>query len=304
MTSRTRRVAPWIGAAAFVFVVFIVALAGQHSFAEPTATPGATAPAPAYTFTFPTGWKQTAAGGGATVLMANQGNVGGIELLGAPGPEPDGLTALLPNHSQVTAVSQAQVVAGKVVIFDMVRTLPAAQVQAGDMTTWSETHCLLVRNNVTYDIWSRQTPSTPAADARRGLISILQSLRWADQAAVNYGLVTMVYTTSKEALPGGAIWGDFDVTVVLRNNTPGKLTGLKLMVQQVVSNNTYPTEVPRVDVSSVPVAPLTAGQTVTLIVKGFHADHPELTQEVLVNVVGAEGAAKMPLKTAFRPGAD
>ena len=100
----------------------------------------------------------------------------------------------------------------------------------------------------------------------------------------------------------GKIFGSFDVSVTVINHSERDLENVKTTAKLETSNRTYPKSLNAKATKLATITTLKAGEEREVVFKGFQIDHPELVQELIINVVDHGEIKKVRLLGAFPPG--
>lgn len=104
----------------------------------------------------------------------------------------------------------------------------------------------------------------------------------------------------------GRIQGEFRVKARLLNRSPERLDRVKLLIDQLANNDRYPRLLPDRRSQVRTAGPLPPGEAITVDLGTFRPFHPELDQEIVVNVLSDQAqpgsVRKLPYLSAFPPG--
>lgn len=146
------------------------------------------------------------------------------------------------------------------------------------------------------------------AMAVTGVVAALLIYLRASQPATDTAGVAVeeVRLESAAVRPDGRIWGEFAVSVTLRNLSATRLDEVKLLVDQLANNRTYKKLLPTRRSLVETAGPLAPGERVTVGVGPFRPFHPELDQEIVVNALSDRmqpgSVRKLPYLAVFPPG--
>ncbi|MDF2546075.1 MAG: hypothetical protein K0R93_973 [Anaerosolibacter sp.] len=107
----------------------------------------------------------------------------------------------------------------------------------------------------------------------------------------------------QEGEQDGYIYGKFNVVVTVRNNTDHEMKNIKITARLESSFSNYPKAAPKVTATKMDVIKqISSGETKEIFFSDLTVDHPEVIQELFINVVGQGEAEKIKIPVAFPPG--
>jgi outer membrane murein-binding lipoprotein Lpp len=107
----------------------------------------------------------------------------------------------------------------------------------------------------------------------------------------------------KEGDKAGHIYGKFNVAVTVRNRTNTEMNNVKVTAKLESSFNNYPKAMPKTAVTKMDVIKqIGPGETKEVFFSDLTVDHPEVVQELFINVVNQGEAKKIKVPVAFPPG--
>lgn len=107
----------------------------------------------------------------------------------------------------------------------------------------------------------------------------------------------------KEGDKAGHIYGRFNVAVTVKNNTDREMNNVKIIAKLESSFNNYPKAAPKTTASKMDVIKqMGSGETKEVFFSDLTVDHPEVVQELFINVVDQGEAKKIKVPVAFPPG--
>ncbi len=107
----------------------------------------------------------------------------------------------------------------------------------------------------------------------------------------------------KEGDKVGRIYGKFNVVVTVRNRTNAEMSNVKVTAKLESSFNNYPKSMPKVSATKMDlIKQIGSGETKEVFFSDLTVDHPEVVQELFINVVNQGEAKKIKVPVAFPPG--
>jgi outer membrane murein-binding lipoprotein Lpp len=101
----------------------------------------------------------------------------------------------------------------------------------------------------------------------------------------------------------GHIYGKFNAVVTVRNNLDHEMKNIKVTARLESSFSDYPKAAPKVTATKMDVIKqIGSGETKEIFFSDLTVDHPEVIQELFINVVGQGEAEKIKIPVAFPPG--
>ncbi|AOT72198.1 coiled-coil domain-containing protein [Geosporobacter ferrireducens] len=109
----------------------------------------------------------------------------------------------------------------------------------------------------------------------------------------------------KEGEPEGKIYGKFSAAVKIKNNTEEDILDIKTIARLETSYANYPKSQPKITVTKMDTMErLKVGEEREIVFSDFSVDHPEVIQELIINVVDRGEVAKVKIPKAFPPGVE
>lgn len=107
----------------------------------------------------------------------------------------------------------------------------------------------------------------------------------------------------KEGENEGKIYGKFSVAVTIKNNTEEDLSDIKTIARLETSYANYPKAQPKTTVTKMDtIKLLKVGEEKEIFFSDFSTDHPEVIQELIINIVDRGEITKLKIPKAFPPG--
>ena len=107
----------------------------------------------------------------------------------------------------------------------------------------------------------------------------------------------------KEGELEGKIYGKFSAGVKIKNNTEQDISDIKITAKLETSYANYPKAQPKVTISKMDtINILKVGEEKEIFFTDFSAEHPEVIQELMINVVDRGEIEKIRIPKAFAPG--
>ena len=105
----------------------------------------------------------------------------------------------------------------------------------------------------------------------------------------------------KEGPIKGSLFGKFDVSVSIINHSKTDLENVKVTVKMETSLGNYTKSLDVKTTKLATVKTLKASEKKEIIFTGFKVDHPEVVQELIINVVDHGEIKKIKIPSAFPP---
>lgn len=107
----------------------------------------------------------------------------------------------------------------------------------------------------------------------------------------------------KEGELAGKLYGNFNVSVSIKNNIEEDIGDIKITAKIETSNANYPKSQPKTTAAKMDIVKeLKAGEEKEVLFSDFSIDHPEVIQELILNVIDRGEIVKIKLPKAFPPG--